>query len=126
VLCWAPIGLYLHQPDGPQLNEDASPSLAPSAMHGGFQVSEACRGRTHRLMTVRAAALANLHSNHDSIKIPSEEKGIQLKNNTASLSRRYVELFQNYAVKKFGRYLRQWEKHKSAARRIHTRLLMGG
>jgi hypothetical protein len=38
-------------------------------------------------MTLRAAAVANLQSNHDSIKLPSEEKGIQLKNNTASLSR---------------------------------------
>jgi hypothetical protein len=38
-------------------------------------------------MTVSGAAVANLHSNHDSIKLPSEEEGIQLKNNTASLSR---------------------------------------
>jgi len=38
-------------------------------------------------MTVRGAAVANLHSNHDSIKLSSEEEGIQLKNNTASLSR---------------------------------------
>jgi hypothetical protein len=72
--CAGPIGLYLHQPGDPTVERDCKVSLAPSAMHDGFQVSRGCQGRTHPYMTLRAAAVANLRSNQDSIKLPSEEK----------------------------------------------------
>jgi len=54
-------------------------------------------------MTLRAAAVANLHSNQDSIKLPSEEKESSWKIILCLCHARYVELFQNSAVKKFGR-----------------------
>jgi hypothetical protein len=54
-------------------------------------------------MTLRAAAIANLHSNRDSIKLPPEEKESGRKIILRLSHARYLELFQNYAVKKIGR-----------------------
>jgi hypothetical protein len=42
-------------------------------MHDGFQVSKGCRELID-YMTLRVAAVANLRSSQDSIKLPSEEK----------------------------------------------------
>jgi hypothetical protein len=47
---------------------------------------EAASAEVIDYMSLRAAATANMQSNKDSSKLPSEEKGIRLKDNTTPLS----------------------------------------
>jgi hypothetical protein len=75
MLCFAgPIGLYLHQLGNPQLNENARSRwrLLQCAMDSKYP--ETAGAELIDSMTLRAAAVANLRSNQDSIKLPSEEK----------------------------------------------------
>jgi hypothetical protein len=67
-----PIGLYLHQPGDPQLNEKARSRWRLLQCTMGY--SEVAGAELIDYMTLRAAAVANLHSSRDSIKLPSEEK----------------------------------------------------
>jgi hypothetical protein len=64
---------------------------------------EAAKAELIDYMTLRAAAVANLHSNRDSIKLRSEEKESSWRIILRLSHARHIELFQNYAVKTFGR-----------------------
>jgi hypothetical protein len=75
MLCFAgPIGLYLHQPGNPQLNENARSRWRLLQCTMDSKYPEAAGAELIDYMTLRAAAVANLRSNQDSIKLPSEEK----------------------------------------------------
>jgi hypothetical protein len=64
MLCFAgPIGLYLHQPGDPQLNEDARSRWRLLQCTMDSKYPEAARGELIDYMTLRAAAVANLRSN---------------------------------------------------------------
>jgi hypothetical protein len=75
MLCFAgPIGLYLHQAGNPQLNENARSRWRLLQCTMDSKYPEAAGAELIDYRTARAAAVANLRSNQDSIKLPSEER----------------------------------------------------
>jgi hypothetical protein len=65
---------YLGQQGDPQLNENARSRWRLLQCTMDSKYPEAAGAELIDYMTLRAAAVANLHSNRDSIKLPSEEK----------------------------------------------------